>query len=105
MIRRPPRSTLFPYTTLFRSQTFLPSTARRTGRFGLRADESARRIREGRAQRLRIAVGRRIPSNDRRDRRPPSKIFGLPLTEWRGRGPRNPRGGLVRRRRAPLLPP
>src|SRR5437588_4947151 len=24
MIRRPPRSTLFPYTTLFRSQTVLP---------------------------------------------------------------------------------
>src|SRR2546430_14997375 len=24
MIRRPPRSTLFPYTTLFRSQVFLP---------------------------------------------------------------------------------
>src|SRR2546430_12336520 len=26
MIRRPPRSTLFPYTTLFRSQTFGPFT-------------------------------------------------------------------------------
>src|SRR3989449_10491914 len=26
MIRRPPRSTLFPYTTLFRSQAVLPST-------------------------------------------------------------------------------
>src|SRR5256885_3371547 len=25
MIRRPPRSTLFPYTTLFRSNSFLPS--------------------------------------------------------------------------------
>src|SRR5260221_12884264 len=25
MIRRPPRSTLFPYTTLFRSQGFVPS--------------------------------------------------------------------------------
>src|SRR5258708_8812096 len=25
MIRRPPRSTLFPYTTLFRSQTSIPS--------------------------------------------------------------------------------
>src|SRR2546425_3283858 len=24
MIRRPPRSTLFPYTTLFRSQTWVP---------------------------------------------------------------------------------
>src|SRR2546430_7677615 len=27
MIRRPPRSTLFPYTTLFRSQHLLPSLA------------------------------------------------------------------------------
>src|SRR3989441_11824694 len=26
MIRRPPRSTLFPYTTLFRSHEFLPHT-------------------------------------------------------------------------------
>src|SRR3989442_7724408 len=28
MIRRPPRSTLFPYTTLFRSQTFPPPLRR-----------------------------------------------------------------------------
>src|SRR3989442_14834713 len=30
MIRRPPRSTLFPYTTLFRSQCSGPRTRRRT---------------------------------------------------------------------------
>src|SRR2546422_7489863 len=29
MIRRPPRSTLFPYTTLFRSARHLPADARR----------------------------------------------------------------------------
>src|SRR2546430_11462675 len=29
MIRRPPRSTLFPYTTLFRSQKILSATRRR----------------------------------------------------------------------------
>src|SRR3712207_8130301 len=29
MIRRPPRSTLFPYTTLFRSLPYVPLTARR----------------------------------------------------------------------------
>src|SRR5258705_13196010 len=29
MIRRPPRSTLFPYTTLFRSQSEIPSEPRR----------------------------------------------------------------------------
>src|SRR3712207_8535090 len=28
MIRRPPRSTLFPYTTLFRSEALLPRTVR-----------------------------------------------------------------------------
>src|SRR3712207_6955189 len=40
MIRRPPRSTLFPYTTLFRSR----DPARRAGRRGL----AARRARRGR---------------------------------------------------------
>src|SRR5256885_4941560 len=45
MIRRPPRSTLFPYTTLFRSQLLLPA-ARRRQRPGARAHvlrRSARR--------------------------------------------------------------
>src|SRR2546430_12898043 len=32
MIRRPPRSTLFPYTTLFRSQSRSPHTRRATRR-------------------------------------------------------------------------
>src|SRR5687768_17789950 len=32
MIPRPPRSTLFPYTTLFRSRTRLPDHRRRPGR-------------------------------------------------------------------------
>src|SRR3712207_8765467 len=31
MIRRPPRSTLFPYTTLFRSELLLLNTATRAG--------------------------------------------------------------------------
>src|SRR3712207_8920924 len=37
MIRRPPRSTLFPYTTLFRSQWkgIIPVTKLVTARFGL----------------------------------------------------------------------
>src|SRR3712207_7027050 len=33
MIRRPPRSTLFPYTTLFRSVAYDPQRAVRTDRF------------------------------------------------------------------------
>src|SRR2546430_7266755 len=31
MIRRPPRSTLFPYTTLFRSETRFPQSSPRRG--------------------------------------------------------------------------
>src|SRR3712207_6927353 len=34
MIRRPPRSTLFPYTTLFRSSRAAPRARRRTRRGG-----------------------------------------------------------------------
>src|SRR3712207_8340931 len=34
MIRRPPRSTLFPYTTLFRSDAEAPSVGRRRRRPG-----------------------------------------------------------------------
>src|SRR3712207_8442391 len=38
MIRRPPRSTLFPYTTLFRSTLFLPTCSNRTALQPYRAD-------------------------------------------------------------------
>src|SRR3712207_7869752 len=38
MIRRPPRSTLFPYTTLFRSQLQLPATRRNYHAHWLRQD-------------------------------------------------------------------
>src|SRR3712207_8813071 len=41
MIRRPPRSTLFPYTTLFRS--WARSTRRWLGPYGGNHDERARR--------------------------------------------------------------
>src|SRR5471032_1087057 len=37
VIRRPPRSTLFPYTTLFRSKTFLGGTGLATLGIGQRA--------------------------------------------------------------------
>src|SRR3989441_1230361 len=39
MIRRPPRSTLFPYTTLFRSQELEPASARRTEKMKLEIDQ------------------------------------------------------------------
>src|SRR2546430_9894484 len=40
MIRRPPRSTLFPYTTLFRSQRRLPGELERDGRNDPDEDEA-----------------------------------------------------------------
>src|SRR2546429_6155736 len=42
MIRRPPRSTLFPYTTLFRSKQLMPTQPPRFGRSprGPRDDDS-----------------------------------------------------------------
>src|SRR2546425_7077329 len=51
MIRRPPRSTLFPYTTLFRSDVFLEANAR------------ARRVKLP-LRPLRIADGHPGASND-----------------------------------------
>src|SRR2546422_6807046 len=46
MIRRPPRSTLFPYTTLFRSCGQSSAGARRTGRTRSRSP----RVRRGRSR-------------------------------------------------------
>src|SRR5256884_9857982 len=51
MIRRPPRSTLFPYTTLFRSRTWIErdhdagALARAVERHQLRAPRCERRVR------------------------------------------------------------
>src|SRR2546422_7672621 len=50
MIRRPPRSTLFPYTTLFRSQLRLELTRARVGRL---VQETVLRV-------TRLELGRRI---------------------------------------------
>src|SRR2546426_8365781 len=46
MIRRPPRSTLFPYTTLFRSRAGAAADPRRRSRAGDAAGD-ARRTRDG----------------------------------------------------------
>src|SRR2546427_5774580 len=46
MIRRPPRSTLFPYTTLFRSQSFRGARAR-TGGHGDPRHPAGRRLERG----------------------------------------------------------
>src|SRR5258707_5845449 len=52
MIRRPPRSTLFPYTTLFRSRP-----RRRPGRRLVRAHRGRRVDRAARAEETRPALG------------------------------------------------
>src|SRR5437868_11038006 len=64
MIRRPPRSTLFPYTTLFRSRDSLVCAdhARDRGR-------DRRGQAEGVAPRLREAGERECPCSDRKSTR------------------------------------
>src|SRR2546426_2121190 len=63
MIRRPPRSTLFPYTTLFRSMLVLPRRVRR------RVGHLVRLQRPKRHQALSVLLplllpgGRRVPGN------------------------------------------
>src|SRR6266478_7694352 len=57
MIRRPPRSTLFPYTTLFRSRTWPSASARRV--------RPTRPCDRGRARSGR----RRAPARDRKSTR------------------------------------
>src|SRR3712207_7522529 len=60
MIRRPPRSTLFPYTTLFRSRTWAHPVP-------VRADEP---------DAARVRAGRRPPPGRRRPRDPRSAAGG-----------------------------
>src|SRR2546426_4387649 len=55
MIRRPPRSTLFPYTTLFRSHDRRHRGARRS------AGAPVRCSRRGRLRRLEMAPDRSLP--------------------------------------------
>src|SRR2546427_3566785 len=63
MIRRPPRSTLFPYTTLFRSQRLRYEARTVTGRlydaFELRRDA------KGGKQRMELTEGRITPRDCR----------------------------------------
>src|SRR5438067_8354819 len=58
MIRRPPRSTLFPYTTLFRSVVFAPKIRRR------RAEKSGYTSVPGRMGNKRAIIFRRLRSEE-----------------------------------------
>src|SRR5688572_31540180 len=70
MIRRPPRSTLFPYTTLFRSALGGEAAEGRRGRAGARGSQH-RRARRGtrRLHQERPAAGSGIGSQDRKSTR------------------------------------
>src|SRR3989442_1981922 len=62
MIRRPPRSTLFPYTTLFRSVAFEPRLAGHGGHVGAGIGLGQRKGRNGLAARhaRQVALAQRI---------------------------------------------
>src|SRR5258705_1833456 len=84
MIRRPPRSTLFPYTTLFRSSLILATSASaltsrftsgESSRISYRSEEHTSEL-----QSLRHLVCRLLLEKKKNDReRPP------PLSRWRRR--------------------
>src|SRR3989442_4291558 len=81
MIRRPPRSTLFPYTTLFRSPGFdcrlvTPASARRCGR---RDRETGARSAVGRrASRSGGRAATRAPPRPRRSEEHTSELQSRP---------------------------
>src|SRR5258707_2585475 len=64
MIRRPPRSTLFPYTTLFRSRFLIEARAM----WGLR-NLSITGLPEFHDRSFAVLVGRGIPAGDRKSTR------------------------------------
>src|SRR2546427_13244432 len=71
MIRRPPRSTLFPYTTLFRSPTAAASWAPECPAAGSRSGPRSRRGRRPAARRARAE--RRARERTRRQSEPASE--------------------------------
>src|SRR2546426_12485537 len=62
MIRRPPRSTLFPYTTLFRSPLLEPTAGR------VRVEVAETITERGRARRSAVGSGRRAHDGQPLDR-------------------------------------
>src|SRR2546422_11084069 len=101
MIRRPPRSTLFPYTTLFRSRWSASRAARRVAQLSPEVGNGARRHAvegahgggrvEGHAD-----VGHLLPTSERsrvaRSNGAPDEVAGAEDRESRGRnGSRNGR--------------
>src|SRR5256886_17526204 len=111
MIRRPPRSTLFPYTTLFRSRHRLPVHRRRRGgglgrggslaahlQGGYVKIQDARAVITGGASGLGNAVARHIPDKG-------GKVVILDVQEGPGRAPAPARGAQGRFLRWALTSP
>src|SRR2546430_16668978 len=72
MIRRPPRSTLFPYTTLFRSPRRVPATGRRRHRLPPRELPRRASVREGDRDAERTHLSRGVaPRLERSERSAP----------------------------------
>src|SRR2546430_15456153 len=83
MIRRPPRSTLFPYTTLFRSRTRLVELAREKPRFGYRRLHVLLRRNGERVNHKRVhRVYREAGLSLRRKKRKHCVRVGQPLRAW-----------------------
>src|SRR5256885_11022624 len=76
MIRRPPRSTLFPYTTLFRSRVGLLQHPERAFAIGVEPAHADR-------ARERIRPGRTVLHGAHRNARWPSRSRALPCYEDR----------------------
>src|SRR3712207_9013577 len=68
MIRRPPRSTLFPYTTLFRSHVEQPAQAAGDG--GGRPARRRARLHRGGGGR----PGHALPAHEEGEARPPARV-------------------------------
>src|SRR3712207_7437150 len=68
MIRRPPRSTLFPYTTLFRSEA-AERAEEMIDAFGLRAKRDVRAPKLSGGQRRRLLLARALMHRPRLDRK------------------------------------
>src|SRR2546425_11814101 len=80
MIRRPPRSTLFPYTTLFRSLADLGITLYRKGTVGDNFERVVAMIREARERAdLLILCGGLGPTEDDLTREAAAEAFGEEL--------------------------
>src|SRR3712207_1005866 len=90
MIRRPPRSTLFPYTTLFRSRAARLPLRERADRLRRGRRPGWRRRRPLRA-RQRAVDHRARHLRDRRRARPETASAPARRRLRRGRGPRLPR--------------